>query len=401
MKKITALVISLCFCIPTAVSLGACGQSNEGEEKNPNFGMVTPAMPEMPSEGLEYELNEDGTGYIFKGVGTCMEKNIRIADEYESLPVVGIAAGAFNMAIETVSVTVGANVAEIGLDAFGNLTTVQAFFIAEGNTSYKIMDDSLYTADGSAIIRYAVDSSRTSYSLPETVKEIKEQAFNGCDYLTSLTIPEGVETIGGSAFSNCDALTSVHIPASVSLIGGYLTKGSGIVEISVADGNTAYKSVEGVLYTKDGKDLLEYPSAKQCDNLILPETVETVKAESFSWCEYIKSVVFTGNIEYIETSAFTHCSALESIEFDKLNQVYIYVKDWAFSDCTELKTIKFGFGWYVIEDTAFNGCTKLSTIDFDEKMEEWEYLMLYKNWLNNIPLEKVICTDGEISYPIE
>ena len=397
MKKLTAFSLSLCLCVPAVCSFASCSQSsNDGDDQK--FGLVTPAMPDSPSEGLEYELNEDGTAYIFNGVGSCVEKNIRIADEYNGLPVVKIAEGAFNMAIETVSVTVGKNIAEIGYDAFSNLTTVQAFFITEGNTAYKITDDSLYTADGSVLIRYAVDSSRTSYTVPETVIEIKEQAFNGCDYLTSVTIPEGVEIIGKGSFYNCNQLTTIHIPASVTSLGTPLIKcGSGaqISEISVAEGNTAYKSVEGVLYTKDGKELLEYPVAKKMELLTVPDGVEIIKSGAFSSCEGLKSIVLPMTVRTIQNSAFAECSGLKSVE---LTFGIETIEWWAFGNCTELRYVKMVMSLANIGDTAFSGCTKLTQMSYDGTKSVWE--MFYNNaeWGKEIPLEKVICTDEEIIY---
>jgi hypothetical protein len=44
------------------------------------------------SEGLEYELNEDGTSYSVIGIGTCEDTDIVIPSTYEGLPVTRLKA---------------------------------------------------------------------------------------------------------------------------------------------------------------------------------------------------------------------------------------------------------------------------------------------------------------------
>ena len=55
--------------------------------------------------------------------------------------------------------------------------------------------------------------------IPDTVKEIKASAFNGCSDITSIKISESVTSIGTSAFGGCSGLTSVTIGNSVTSIG--------------------------------------------------------------------------------------------------------------------------------------------------------------------------------------
>jgi len=57
-----------------------------------------------------------------------------------------------------------------------------------------------------------------SYTIPDSVKAIRNWAFNGCDVLTNVTIPDSVRSIYSYAFAECKLLTSIAIPDSVSLI---------------------------------------------------------------------------------------------------------------------------------------------------------------------------------------
>jgi hypothetical protein len=57
-----------------------------------------------------------------------------------------------------------------------------------------------------------VNSTVTSLTIPDSVHNIEQSAFEGCTKLTSVTIGDGVATIGLRAFSQCGNLTSVTIP---------------------------------------------------------------------------------------------------------------------------------------------------------------------------------------------
>ena len=58
----------------------------------------------------------------------------------------------------------------------------------------------------------------TSVSIPNSVTNIKENAFAICTHLVSVTIPNSVDTIGRCAFLMCSNLISVIVPDAVTTI---------------------------------------------------------------------------------------------------------------------------------------------------------------------------------------
>ena len=62
-------------------------------------------------------------------------------------------------------------------------------------------------------------SALTSVTIPNSVTEIGDYTFEYCRALTSVTIPNSVTKIRDLAFAGCSALTSVTIPNSVTEIG--------------------------------------------------------------------------------------------------------------------------------------------------------------------------------------
>ena len=57
--------------------------------------------------------------------------------------------------------------------------------------------------------------------LPDSVRQIKNSAFNTCEDLHYVRIPDNVDFIGEKAFIGCDELSYIKIPDSCSSIGKY------------------------------------------------------------------------------------------------------------------------------------------------------------------------------------
>lgn len=124
-------------------------------------------------------------------------------------------------------------------------------------------------------------SSLASLDVPNSVTNIGYMAFYGCSTLTVISIPNSIKTIGERAFENCKGLTTVSIPDSVTSIGNRAFYGcSSLLSISVGYGNANYKSANGLLLTKDGKELVSVPSGIGSVNI--PTGVDNIAKGAFN-----------------------------------------------------------------------------------------------------------------------
>ncbi len=176
-------------------------------------------------------------------------------------------------------------------------------------------------------------SSLTTLALPESTTSIEYYAFQGCSGLTTLIIPPSVTTIGYSAFKGCISLPSINIPASVSNIGyGAFTNFGGLFNVDA--GNFYYSSIDGVLFDKSKKTLIQCPISKT-GNYEIPSSVIYVEYGAFVGCVNLTEVSIPSAVANIASDAFNNCTGLISV--DAANQNYSGIDGVLFNkDATNL-----------------------------------------------------------------
>ncbi|MCQ2394046.1 MAG: leucine-rich repeat domain-containing protein [Kiritimatiellae bacterium] len=151
------------------------------------------------------------------------------------------------------------------------------------------------------------------------VGKIASSAFSACSGLTSVVIPSSVTTIGDRAFQGCSALTSVAIPSSVTSIGNYAFDGcSALMSFVVDADNPTYCSLNGLLCSKDGKEVILGVNG----DVTIPAGVTSFNDRAFSGCSGLTSVTIPSSVTWISSQAFVNCSALTSFVVDADNPNY-------------------------------------------------------------------------------
>ena len=154
-----------------------------------------------------------------------------------------------------------------------------------------------------------------------------------------VVIPDGVTSIDNNAFTLHLNLTELKIPASVTNIGSsalYLKYG--LTNIIVDSGNQYYKSIDGNLYSKDGKTLVQYAIGKKDNTFIIPNGVKCIGDRAFSLCSNLTSIVIPDSVTSIGESAFYNCSGIYSVVIpDSVTSI----GSNAFYNCSSLESVIF------------------------------------------------------------
>lgn len=176
----------------------------------------------------------------------------------------------------------------------------------------------------------------TDLVIPEGVTTLYWYSFNTCRNLETVTLPDSLEFIDSWAFERCSRLKTINVPANVTRInGGAFAQNSSMTSITCDPANKNYVSVNGVLFTKDMKELVAYPGGIQ-GGYTVPATVNHIGDAAFYGALGLDSVTILGNLDFIGFEAFAECSKLTDVAIrDGVN----YVGYWAFRGCDGIKSL--------------------------------------------------------------
>ncbi len=138
----------------------------------------------------------------------------------------------------------------------------------------------LLNADKTQLIRLFMGYSAKKYVIPDSVTDVRSDAFNSCLYLEDLTVPGSVKVYRGGAIY-AQSLKRIEFLEGVETIGS--------------------------------NSVAEIHGLEEC---ILPSTVKTIEDTAISGCHAMKKIVIPASVEYIGSSmAIGDNSALETIVF--------------------------------------------------------------------------------------
>ncbi len=190
-------------------------------------------------------------------------------------------------------------------------------------------------------------------------------AIGSLSYLKRLTLVK-TTTMTNEAFNGLGALEYVSIPAGVNQIEDMVFAGSGnLATIVVDEGNEYYKSVDNILYTKDGSTLLRYAPASSRENFVIPDNVTTISYYAFAYAKNLASITIGEGVASIGMSAFSECTRLQRVTIpDNVS----WLGHNAFSGCTNLERVELSIGISAILSGLFEGCTKLTYVEIPDSI---------------------------------
>lgn len=350
---------------------------------------------------------ENGEATITEYIGA--DANVTVPDTIGGKPVVAIGTNAFEDQLTLKSVTLPDSVIRLEFSAFSRCKNLESITLGEGireidalvftqcdKLTYNEYENGSYLGSPEnpylALARMS-PMVETAVFHPDT-RVICGEAFEDCDKLKDLIIPEGILSIGGFALPS---LKTVSIPATMehidSLAFHYCRVPS---EITVAEGNKSYKSVDGNLFSYDGTRLIRYASgkedktytvpdgtvviegyafwnAKSLTEVTLPDSVEEIRDQAFLYCEGLKTLPLGKGLKIIGGQAFGYCKSLTEVTIpDHVEELSYSV----FSGCEKLETVVIGSGVTWLGDEIFRGCYALREVVFKDP-DGWKAGTMY------------------------
>ncbi len=249
--------------------------------------------------------------------------------------------------------------------------------------------------------------SLSSLTVTDSVKVIARSAFSGinCD---AVELGNGVEYVFKDAFSDvtCGEIT---LPDSVKFVDAdafsdsvkTLNIGSGLMNIhslfkwnkpqfeafNISEDNPYYSSHNGVVYTKDMRELIRYPENKPEEEYSIPDGVVSIAEEAFQNNRFLKVLNIPSSVEEISNGAFRDAVtrqinalypekpkntvyALEEVHFgncniDSIAYMFSYVstlKKVTFGKNAKIRIMKYAFLQTSIEEIELPECEEIEGI---------------------------------------
>ena len=278
--------------------------------------------------------------------------------------VTNIGSGAFSGCGDLSSVYIPNTVTSIGDYAFYYVRHIQYHGTATGSPWGAIYMNGVIDGD------YAyTDSSKTTLAayvgtgidatIPSTVINIRDKAFQGCGRLKHVHIPTTVTNIGASAFSGCTDITSLNIPSSVTTIGTNAFYWLRHIEYhgSLIGGPWGAFSMNGVtdgdFVFMDSTETTLIAYVGEGGAVSIPSTVTTIGSHAFFYCRSLTSITIPNSVTIIGEESFFNCTGLTSVD---LPNTITTICDGAFCSCEGLTTFTIPNSVITIGKNAFDAC---------------------------------------------
>ena len=328
-----------------------------------------------PSDGLV--LSEDGKTLLSV---TNELKHVTIPDG-----VIAIGERAFAGLSALKSVSIPPSLAKIDRNAFRGCDGLEGVYITDLAAWCRI---SFESADPRSRGDNPLTLAHNLYldgilvrdlEIPREAVSIGKCVFRGCSSLKSVKIHKGVIEIGPGAFADCDNL----------------------VEIEVEGGNRRYKSLDGLLLTRDGRGLFAVPGGRE--SVKIPDGVTIIGPMSFRGCGKLSNLTIPNGVTDIVGFALANCRRLARLEIppsvDRIdynvflgcdNLTDIYISDLAawcrmsvrdngappdftynlYLNGVPVKDMKIPIGVRSIGSHVFRGCSSLTCVTIPQGVDK-------------------------------
>lgn len=172
----------------------------------------------------------------------------------------------------------------------------------------------------------------------EGVTTLPDYTFMNLVNMRKIKLASTITSLGWYTFCDCESLKEIFLPKDLkSIKRGAFNGCTSLESFTVSKYNEHYVAKDGVLFTKDMKQLVLYPAAKEnktytipngvkevfdyafCDNqnietLKMSNSVTTFLGSACHSMDALKRVVFSDSIQYLYSNAFAYCFELQNVE---------------------------------------------------------------------------------------
>lgn len=163
----------------------------------------------------------------------------------------------------------------------------------------------------------------------KAVTVINSRAFYDCSFITKITLPDTLKEIGDQAFGYCTSLQTIEIPACTRILDGVFLGCTSLQEVTFPEGVIAL-----------GDNLFTNCNALQKVTVLSGNVAQN----TFAGCTNLKEIIIGENIASVAQGAFEACTSLQYLTLPRVDENELFT-EYYFG----LTSVK-----YILEGTGSN-----------------------------------------------
>lgn len=209
--------------------------------------------------------------------------------------------------IEKVSVSeifIPSSVKRIDPNAFRGCGQLSEIIVDQANPYFASLEGSLYNKDMTELICVPYNTNIKDFKIPDSVLSVSKDAFHKCAGIKSISLNNAIESFPVDIFSgdlvNLDSIT----------VGGE---------------SKLYQVKDGVLFSKDGLELVKMFRKAQVQDYIIPDGVKKIHDHAFKGCGKLQTITIPQSVSEIGHSIFDGCKGITTLKLlCALSDLYWY-----------------------------------------------------------------------------
>ena len=266
---------------------------------------------------------------------TGNDLEITVPSEIEGIPVTQIASTAFKDCTSLKIIELPESIKVINKEAFDGCDNLDDIIIPKDSPCLELLREENPMVVINDILIDADKFTSKNITIPDNVKKIGSCVFKGRNEILTITIPGSVTYIGKEAFAECSVLSEVTINEGTTCIG-----------------ESAFNS------------------CPKLEKVIFPETLKSIEKNAFYKCSWLWDITLNNGLETIGETAFCLCENLVKMD---IPEGLTWIGAGAFKDCYRLKTIS------IPESVSHFGASAFANTDWYKSLASKNAIIVVNN----------------------
>ena len=211
------------------------------------------------------------------------------------------------------------------------------------------------------------------------IKRLGQYIFAKLWNVVNVYLPYDLEYMGFAPFEQMISLKTFTVPAGVTDTSMHpFANCTSLTDILVDKRSTHYKSINGSLYSYDGKKYVHYPPGRKDKEFIIPDFVEVIEPQCFFGSHYLERIHIGAKLKPYTSNPWVFCNGLKYITLSPDNKNFVVENNvvfnpdktilYTYANNREASTYYIPYTVVEIGTSAMRGCMNMESLIIPQKV---------------------------------